>query len=132
VRAEDAKTLNFKPDAGVSRGGVAMAIANVLNLELRNPAQPSFTDVPSTHIASQSIEALFDKGIIVGVGRQRFAPERKATRHQLATMLAKAGANLDIFFAATPINSQTLRRRELSRVLYKLLQTKLGFTSADI
>jgi hypothetical protein len=132
VRTEDAKTLNFKPDAGVSRGGVAMAIANVLSLELRNPAQPSFTDVPSTHIASQSIEALFDKGIIVGVGRQQFAPERKATRHQLATMLAKAGANLDIFFAETPINSQPLRRRELSRVLYKLLQTKLGFTSADI
>jgi FAD dependent oxidoreductase/S-layer homology domain len=132
VRTEEAATLNFKPEGVVSRGEVAMAIANILSLELKTPPHPSFTDVSPNHIAYRSIEALFKKGIIVGVGNRRFAPERKATRQHLATMLSKAGANLDTPFAETPINSHDLHRRELSRVLYKLLQTKLGFESKDL
>jgi hypothetical protein len=132
VRTEDSKTLNFKPEGAVSRGEVAMAIANILSLEPIAPTHPSFTDVPPNHVAYQSIETLFEKGIIVGVGNQRFAPNRNATREHLATMLNKSGANVDIMFAETPMNSQNLHRRELSRVLYKLLQTKLGFTLGDI
>ncbi len=132
IRTGDAMTLNFEPEGAVSRGEAAMAIANILSLELITPSRPSFADVPSNHIAYRSIETLFEKGIIVGVGNQQFAPNRNATREHLATMLNKSGANADIMFAETPMNSQNLHRRELSRVLYKLLQTKLGFTSGDI
>jgi FAD dependent oxidoreductase/S-layer homology domain len=132
VRTEDSKTLNFKPEGAVSRGEVAMAIANILSLEPIAPTHPSFTDVPPNHVAYQSIKTLFEKGIIVGVGNRRFAPNRNATREHLATMLNKSGANVDIMFAGTPMNSQNLHRRELSRVLYKLLQTKLGFTLGGI
>jgi FAD dependent oxidoreductase/S-layer homology domain len=132
VRTEDAKTLNFRPEGVTNRGELAMAIVNILSLESITPSQPSFTDVPPNHAAYRSIETLFEKGIIVGVGDQRFAPERSATREHLAIMLSKAGANLDMLFAETPINPHNLHRRELSRVLYKLLQTKLGFTSEDL
>jgi FAD dependent oxidoreductase/S-layer homology domain len=132
IRTTEDRTLNFQPDGVTRRGEVAMAIANILSLELSAPTRPSFIDVSPDRSAYKSIETLFKKGIVVGVGDRHFAPERSATREHLAIMLGKAGANAEILFAETSINAQNLHRRELSRVLYKLLQTKLGFTAGDL
>ena len=118
-------TLNFKPEEPVSRGEAAIAVAASLDLR-GSPTRSHFTDVPPEHPAYASIEALFGKSIVVGVGRQQFAPGRIATRQQLAIMLGKAGGNLSDCFRETPQDSQTLLRRELSRVLYRLLQGR-GF-----
>ena len=122
-------TLNFKPEEPVSRGEAAVAIAAALDLR-GSSTRPSFTDVPPEHPAYASIEALFAKGIVVGVGRRRFAPERSATRQELGTMLGKAGDNLTSSFKETPQDSRTLFRRELSRVLYRMLQGR-GFPPTD-
>lgn len=132
VDAPELETLNFKPEEPVSRGAVAMAVAAVLSLELATPTQPHFRDVPPDHGAYGNVEALFEKGLIVGVGNQRFAPERSATHQHLAIMLDKAGLNLEMLFAQTPINTQNLHRRALSRVLYKVLQANLGFSSTAL
>jgi hypothetical protein len=127
VSTENAKSLNFNPNGAVSRAVVAIALVNVLGLELIKPANSTFEDVPSEHFAFSSIETLFSEGLIVGIGRQRFGPERDTTREQLAIILGKAfPSNLEIFFTPTSMDRQMLQRKALSRVLYRTLKIKLS------
>jgi FAD dependent oxidoreductase/S-layer homology domain len=127
VRTENSGNLNFNPEATVSRAVAAIALVNILGLEPTNPTEPTFADVPADYFACASIEALFARGIVKGVGRKRFAPDRSITREQLAILTSKiphgAGDNLS---ADLPKDRQPIRRRELSRVLYRLLNAKLG------
>jgi hypothetical protein len=126
VRSDSVKHLNFNPQSSVNRGIAAVALVNVLSLELLNPKTATFQDVPPTHFAFQSIETLYAQGIVKGVGNQQFAPEQPITRAQLAILVGKVAPNLlQEIFAGTSSNAQMLRRRELSRILYRLLQTSL-------
>jgi FAD dependent oxidoreductase/S-layer homology domain len=123
VRTENDKSLNFNPQGVVSRGVVAVALVNVFGLELIHPTQATFRDVSPEYFAYASIETLFAQGVIRGIGRRRFGPELNATREQLAIMLGKAiAAPLAQLFAELPSDRQPLKRRELSRVLYRVLK----------
>jgi hypothetical protein len=125
VRTENAKNLNFNPEGMVSRAVVAVALVNVLGLELMDPARPTFRDVSPEYFAYVSIETLFAQGAIKGIGRQRFGPELAATREQLAIILGKAvPAPTASFFADLSSDRQPLKRRELSRVLCRVLKMK--------
>jgi hypothetical protein len=127
VSTENVQSLNFNPNGTVSRAVVAIALVNVLGLELLDPVHSTFKDVSPEHFAFSSIETLFAEGSIVGIGKQRFGPELNATREQLAIILSKAfPSDLDTIFTDTPRNRQILQRRELSRVLYRVLKAKLG------
>jgi hypothetical protein len=126
VRSDNVKHLNFNPQSSVSRGEAVVALVNVLSLELLNPKTATFQDVSPTYFAFRSIETLYAQGIIKGVGNQQFAPEQSMTREQFAILVGKVVPNLlQEVFAGTPMDSQILRRRELSRILYRLLQTRL-------
>jgi hypothetical protein len=126
VRTENTKSLNFKPEGTVNRAVVAVALVNVLGLELIHPASPTFKDVPVEHFAFSSVETLFAQGLIRGMGRQRFGVALDATREQLAIILGKAFLPAqESFFTDLRINRQPLRRKELSRVLYRVLKTRL-------
>jgi FAD dependent oxidoreductase/S-layer homology domain len=132
VSTENAKSLNFNPNGAVSRAVVAVALVNVLGLELINPANSTFGDVPPDHFAFSSIETLRKEGLIVGIGRQRFGTELDTTREQLTIILDKAfQSSLESFFTHTSMARQTLQRRELSRVLYRVLKAQLGNPSHD-
>jgi hypothetical protein len=124
-RPEDS-TLNFNPQAIASRAEAAIALANILGLEPVNAAEPFFTDVPANHFAYAAIEALYAQGIVKGIGRKRFAPERPLTREQLAILLGKIlpleGAQL---IADLPKDRSPIQKRVLFRVLYRLLQATL-------
>jgi hypothetical protein len=123
VRTENARSLNFNPQGSVNRAVVAVALVNALGLELMNPTIPTFKDVPTEHFAFSSIETLFAQGVIRGIGRQRFGAELAATREQLAIMLGKTVSMAqEILFSDLPINGDPLQRRELSRVLYRVLK----------
>lgn len=50
----------------------------------------TFSDVSSSHWASNEINTLVGSGILNGVGNGKFEPEGNVTRAQFATMLAKA------------------------------------------
>jgi len=52
--------------------------------------QPKFTDVPSTYWAFSDIQLMTEKGIITGLGGQKFGPDNQARRCELAVMLVKA------------------------------------------
>jgi hypothetical protein len=123
VRTENIKSLNFNPEGTVSRAAVAVALINVLRLELISPVSPTFKDTPPEHFAFSSVETLFAQGIIRGIGRRRFGAELNTTREQLAIMLGKVFLTAqESFFTDLLINRQALKRRELSRVLYRVLK----------
>jgi FAD dependent oxidoreductase/S-layer homology domain len=126
VRTEDSTRLNFNPQAIVSRAEAAIALANILELEPVNSAEPTFIDVPTDRFAYSAIEALYAQGMVKGIGRKRFAPERPLTREQLAILMGKTipltGSEL---IANLPKDRLPIQRRALSRVLYRLLQATL-------
>ncbi|MCG8364220.1 MAG: S-layer homology domain-containing protein, partial [Pseudanabaenales cyanobacterium] len=97
-------------------------------LETQTPPSPTFRDVrPEEHWAYNAIETLYANGLIVGVGHGQFAPDQPITRQQLSFLIKKAMPDAyDRAFARTPKDRQILQRRELSRVFYELLKTKLG------
>ena len=125
VRTEDHTNLHFNPEGQVNRAVVCIAIVNVMGFDLVNSSVPSFQDVPREHFAYQSIETLAAKGIVSGVGNRRFAPTQPCTREQLSFILGNLGGwEINQLFAGTPIDATTLKRRELSRILYRLLHLK--------
>ncbi len=122
VRTENHRNLNFNPEGAVSRGVAAVALVNLLSLELVVPTAPAFIDVPPTHFAYRSIETLRAQNIVSGVGGQRFAPQQAITREQMAICVGRAAPDhLTAAFVDTPMDRQGLQRRELSRILYRLL-----------
>jgi hypothetical protein len=134
VQIENSRSLNFNPQGSVNRAVLATALTNVLSLELVIPTHPTFVDVPPEHFAYASIEALFAQGVISaqdvisGIGSRRFGPDRAATRELLAIMMSKTVfSDLDTLFTDGLIDQQVLQRKELSRVLYRLLRAKLKF-----
>ena len=54
------------------------------------PGTATFTDVPTTHLFYQYIEALAAAGITSGCGGGNFCPDATVTRGQMAVFLAKA------------------------------------------
>jgi len=59
-----------------------------------------FTDVPKSHWAMTAIEALYERGIVGGMGDGRFAPNKLITREEFASMVSKA-------FGFSPKNTRT-------------------------
>ena len=128
IRSEDETRLSFRPYARVNRAVAATALMKLLGLETQTPPSPTFRDVrPEEHWAYNAIETLYANGLIVGVGHGQFAPDQPITRQQLSFLIKKAMPDAyDRAFARTPKDRQILQRRELSRVFYELLKTKLG------
>ena len=54
------------------------------------PGTATFTDVPTTHLFFQYVEALAAAGITAGCGGGNFCPDAAVTRGQMAVFLAKA------------------------------------------
>ena len=54
------------------------------------PGTPTFSDVPTTHLFYQAIEALAAAGITGGCGGGKFCPSDPITRGQMAAFLARA------------------------------------------
>ncbi|MFE4106041.1 FAD-dependent oxidoreductase [Almyronema epifaneia] len=127
IRSESQADLHFRPHATVTRAVVCTALVNLLQLEKRLPAIPSFWDVrPGGHWAYETIETLSAHRLVAGVGYGRFDPDAAMTREQLGFLLKKAAPDAyKQAFAQTPQDKQVLQRRELSRVLYSVWQHRL-------
>ncbi|MGK7943128.1 MAG: FAD-dependent oxidoreductase [Microcystaceae cyanobacterium] len=131
VRTENYKELKFNPKGTVNRAVVCIATVNVMGFELINPNTPSFVDVPTSHFAYSSIETLAAKNLVSGVGNQRFNPSDPCTREHLSFMVANLGDfPVNEIFSGTPQDNKPLERRELSRILYRLLCFKLKISTS--
>ncbi len=70
---------------------MAAGLALALSLSLSGGAlaakkSPTFRDVPASHWASSSVEALAEQGLIEGVGNNRFSPESTLTNASFVVM----------------------------------------------
>jgi len=82
---------SFKPNAKVSRAEMVTMIAKALNLAKNASTATAFADhaeIPSW--ARAAVAATMEQGIVNGVGGNKFAPNRTATRAEAAVVLLKA------------------------------------------
>ena len=80
----------FAPDQKVTRAQFAAFLIRVLGIEEQNPAKPIFRDVPPGYWGYKAIAAASSAGVVTGIGKGNFAPERKITREEMAAMVARA------------------------------------------
>ncbi|MEM7064157.1 MAG: FAD-dependent oxidoreductase [Cyanobacteria bacterium P01_B01_bin.77] len=128
ITSENAKNLHFRPHGSVSRAVACTALVNLLGLEKTTPEQPSFSDVqPGRHWAYSTVETLKATGMVAGMRRGVFAPDRAMTRKQLGFLVKKAMPQAySAAFANTPQDQRIVQRRDLARVFYVLLKAKLA------
>lgn len=82
----------FEPDRAVTRGELAQALYRVLK---PSASQDNvFTDVPAGHPYGQAIAALYEMGVLSGVGGGRFEPDRAVTRAEVCAVLLRIDGEL--------------------------------------
>lgn len=97
---------NLGPHTAVSRGDFARALANTMDIELpeeetttsrtrrsrRNKEEETplrYIDVPKSHRNYPYIEGVSNRGIMIGVGKGRFEPDRELTKAEATTILIR-------------------------------------------
>ncbi len=78
----------FSPDTAMTRGMLVMALGKLSGLDEKAYNTNSFTDVKSDSIFRPYIEWANEKGIVKGINKSQFAPERAVTREEIAVILA--------------------------------------------
>lgn len=81
------KDGTFRPNQAVTRGQAAKMLANALNLNVTNPSNPGFRDVPTNHDYYKYIAALSNEGIINGYDDKTFRPNEPINRNQMAKII---------------------------------------------
>lgn len=85
--------LRYCPDAGVTRGQMAVFLMRAMKGQGYSPAPATgarFGDVPVSHPFASWIEAFADAGITSGCGNGNFCPDGAVTRDQMAVFLMRA------------------------------------------
>ncbi|MFF5995800.1 S-layer homology domain-containing protein [Lysinibacillus sp. KU-BSD001] len=78
----------FRPHQAITRGESAKMLALALNLNITNPKNPGFRDIPATHEHYKYIAALANEGIINGYSDKTFRPNELINRNQMAKIIA--------------------------------------------
>lgn len=112
-------------------------------------ASVKFTDVPSNHWASSSITEMADKGIMSGIGNNKFAPSQQLSNAEFITMLVRqfysdkmgaeggtwyapfmAAAKSANILAGTGVGSNeslatsTINRYDMAQLMYNVLKAE--------
>jgi plastocyanin len=80
----------FRPYNNVTRGQLTKIIVLGRNWTLLSPAQPTFSDVPTTDAFYRYVETAVQKGILSGYADNTFRPGNNATRGQVSKILYNA------------------------------------------
>ncbi len=91
----------WKPFQSVTRGQFTKMAVLAFGIPLANPATPSFTDVPKTHIFYQYIEGAKAVAIANGTGSTTFSPDAMVTRQQAVAMVSRWVAQVNGYDLAT-------------------------------
>lgn len=95
------------PDFVKADGAGLLATADLTGLEVASvkpavvpaaasSAKPTFKDVPTSSIYSESVEALYVRGVVKGVSKTKFAPSNSVTRAEaLAIVMRALGIQVD-------------------------------------
>lgn len=85
VNSSNEKVGQVDPSAGMSA-----ELTMLSNVSASTVKAGDFTDVPSTHWAKAAIDAMAAKGVIKGVGNNKFDPEAQVSRAQFVAMMVRA------------------------------------------
>lgn len=78
----------FRADRGLTRSEMAVMIVRLLGLEPLPDAAPPFSDWDRSPVwARPYIAAVYEQGLMQGMGNNRFAPARLTTRAEAVTLL---------------------------------------------
>ena len=78
----------YCPTSAVTRGEFAVMLVRALDLPTGTAGQSRFTDVSGS--TATAVEALARAGLTAGCGSDRFCPDQRLSREQLATFFASA------------------------------------------
>lgn len=73
----------------LAAGAMSIALAVTMLSTTAFAASVKFSDVPSNHWASSSITEMADKGIMSGIGNNKFAPSQQLSNAEFITMLVR-------------------------------------------
>ncbi len=91
----------WKPYQAVTRAQFTKMAVMAFGIPLANPATPSFTDVPKTHIHYQYIEGAKAAGVVNGTTATTFGPSEMITRAQAAAIVSRYVAQANGYNLAT-------------------------------
>ncbi len=91
----------WKPYQSVTRGQFTKMAVMAFGIPLANPATPSFTDVPKTHIFYQYIEGAKAAVVVNGTTATTFGPSEMITRQQAAAIVSRWVAQVNGYDLAT-------------------------------
>lgn len=97
----------FAPDASITRAKAAQMFYNLRQNKTADQ-NVKFTDVAATAWYSNAVSTLAARGVINGVGDNKFAPEKTISRAEftaIAVRLAKSNAAADTKFADVSANA---------------------------
>ena len=77
----------FSPNIAMSRGMLLTVLGRLTGADVSAYKTSSFTDVAEGMYYLPYVEWAYKKGIVSGIGNSKFAPERAATREELALVL---------------------------------------------
>ena len=135
----------------LAAGALSIALAVTMFSTTAFAASVKFTDVPSSHWASTSISKMADKGIMSGIGNNKFAPSQQLSNAEFITMLVrqfysdKLGAEGEKWYSefmdaakraniltGTNVTAEgTINRYDMAQLMYNVLKAE-GITTSSL
>ena len=143
---------NFNPDQKVTRGEMAVVMANLLNLKVEDfiGAKTPFTDVPEW--ATAYVAACYADGITAGISATEYGFNYEVTTAQAALMMMKAlgyfqnakdfgqdwqvatvkqGSKINLFDGITAGASTAMTRNEVAQIALNALEATMVETDGN-
>ncbi|WP_337101450.1 S-layer homology domain-containing protein [Paenibacillus sp. YIM B09110] len=80
----------FNPSGQITRAQFVAMLVRGLQLEITEDGQTAFTDVDANAWYAASIKAAVAAGLVAGIDKEKFAPERYISRAEMAVLLSRA------------------------------------------
>jgi hypothetical protein len=94
VKGKTATT--FEPNSSITRAEFSAFVTRLLDLDIDIEVTTEFTDIKETDWFALEVSAAYNAGIVNGVGDNKFEPNRKITRQEMATMLGRVLNNAEV------------------------------------
>ncbi len=95
----------FAPDTAITRATFLMALGKLSGADVSGYKASSFTDVKAAEPAMSYIEWAVENKIVQGIGNNKFGPDQKITREEMAVMMVNYAKATGY---ALPVSRQTV------------------------
>ncbi|PKM48048.1 MAG: hypothetical protein CVV03_00320 [Firmicutes bacterium HGW-Firmicutes-8] len=108
----------FSPDVKISRAEFVTILAKIAGLTSTPDATKHFYDVPDNAWYRSSVDAAVYNGIVSGIDKDRFAPDKSITREEMAAMIERlmTKKGLNTATNAVDANKQLAGFKDIARI----------------